>query len=104
MAGIHSFLPGIARCMTHLSVAESRRRRRDKCSEFLESSVAEKKEQLAQQLKSMNEGTSEAIVRRERILILSRQVQRSTLYIFGSWPTACTREANLPSGTFQTLG
>ena len=38
---LHSFLT--ARCMTHLSVAESRRRRRDKCSEFLERNVAEKK-------------------------------------------------------------
>jgi hypothetical protein len=46
--------------MTQLSVAEFRRRRRDKCSEFLERNVAQKKGADAQQEQSMNEGNYEA--------------------------------------------
>jgi hypothetical protein len=43
---LHSFCT--AGCLTHLSVAEIGTRRRDRCSQFLESNVVEQREQMAQ--------------------------------------------------------
>lgn len=52
--------------MTHLSVAEFRRRRRDKCSEFLERSVAGAIEQYYLDIRKFRPNTAPFSIRYKR--------------------------------------